>query len=48
MLNPGVITEANGTVQADTFLRTPEEGVSLCRRFSLTKHYIYYSASLEW
>lgn len=48
ILNPGVITEVNITVQADTFLRAPEEGGSLCGRFSLTKHYIFYSVSPEW
>jgi len=48
MLNPGVITEINSRVPADSFLRAPEEGVWLCRRFSPTKHYIYYCACLEW
>lgn len=48
MLTPGVITEVNSTVQANTFLRAAEEGARLCGRFSLTKHYIYYFASLEW
>lgn len=48
MLTPGAITEVNSTVQANTFLRAAEEGARLCRRFSLTKHYIYYFASLEW
>lgn len=32
-LNPGVLTEANVTVQADILLRTPEEGVSSCESF---------------
>lgn len=47
-LNPGVLTEVNVTVQADILLRTPEEGVSSCEKFSLTKCFIYYSASVEW